>query len=121
MDPTDQDSSDASSDSDSDPNAGADIESVIDPIVDPDALIMAHQCADAQAAPGADPDAVMNDNDQWYVDVLGFPKSTAKALYKDQTLTGKRVLVDLTNETVDKICSAVRKPGGASQGDLTPV
>ena len=58
---------------------------------------------------------------KWYVDVLGFPESTAKALYNAQALTGECVLVDLTNETVDKICSVIRKPGGASQGDPIPV
>ena len=36
-------------------------------------------------------------------------------------LTGEGILVDLTNETVEKICSVVWKPEGASQGDPTPV
>ena len=98
MDKTHQDSSSTSSDTDSnsnseadiesvieiepvvDPNAGADIESVIEPVIDPDALRMARQSAEAQVIPGADPNAVMTNTVQWYVDVLGFPKSAAKAL-----------------------------------------
>ena len=57
-----------------------------------------------------------------YNDVLGFPEPSAKALYIDQTLTDVEVLRNLTyKESVDAICNAVRKPGGASKGDPTPI
>ena len=78
MDPTNSDSSSAVSDSDSDPEAEADVESVIEPDVDPGTFTMARQRADAQVAPGADPNAVMNDTVHWYVDVLVSPSPLPK-------------------------------------------
>jgi hypothetical protein len=58
---------------------------------------------------------------KWHVYVLGFPQCTAKALYQDQGITGNAVLVDLTDKHVDEMFAAIQKPGGASQGDPTPV
>jgi hypothetical protein len=74
-----------------------------------------------QVALGSNPNAIQDVTVKWYVNVLGFPKSTAKAMYTSQMLTGERVLVDLTDKSVDDICAAIRKAGGASQGDPTPV
>jgi hypothetical protein len=31
------------------------------------------------------------------------------------------VLISLSDESIDAICNAIRKPGGASKGNLTPV
>ena len=42
-------------------------------------------------------------------------------MYTGQMLTDERLLVDLTNISVDDVCTAIHKPGGASQGDPTPV
>ena len=58
---------------------------------------------------------------KWYTDVLGFPEAFAKALYIDQTLTDEDVLITLTDKTVDAVCGAVRKAGGTSKGDPTPI
>jgi hypothetical protein len=58
---------------------------------------------------------------KWFMDVLGFPEASAKALYLDQTLTDEEVLSNLNNKSVDAICSAVCKPGGANRGDPTPI
>ena len=58
---------------------------------------------------------------KWYTKVLGFPEPSAKALYIDHTFTDVEVLRSLTNKSVNAICNAVRKPGGASIGDPTPV
>jgi len=83
--------------------------------------MMARDRAAVQVASRDNPNAVQDVTVQWYVDVLGFPESTAKALYTSQTLTDEQVLVQLTNKSVDNICAAIRKPGGASKGDPTPV
>ena len=80
---------------------------------------MARDRAKAKVDAGADPNAVQDVTFKWYVDVLGFPETTAKALYTSQTLTDENVLVNLTNKSVEAVCGAVRKPGGASKGDPT--
>lgn len=59
-------------------------------------LTMARDCAAAREASGAEPDAVQKVTVTWYVDVLGFPEFTAKVLYTNQMLMGKKVLADLT-------------------------
>ena len=82
---------------------------------------MARDRAVARKASGAEPNAVQNVTVMWYVNVQGILESTAKALYTNQMLMGKRVLVDLTDKSVDDVCSAIHKPGGASHGDPTPV
>ena len=82
---------------------------------------MARDRAKAQVESGADVNVVQDVTVKWYMDVLRFPEPTAKALYNDQTLTDKQVLVNLTNKSVDAICGAVCKPGGASKGDPTPI
>ena len=58
---------------------------------------------------------------KWYTEVLGLPEPSAKALYIDQTLTDVEVLSNLTDKSVDAICNAVCKPGGAGKGDPIPV
>ena len=89
---------------------------------DPDNPTMARAKAImAQVASGANPDAVLDVTVKWYVDVLGFPESNAKAMYTSQMLTDEQVLVQLTDKSVDIVCVAIRKPGGASKGDPTPV
>ncbi len=75
---------------------------------------MARNHAVSQVASGHNPNAVQDVTVKWYMNVLGFPESTAKALYTSQTLTDKQILVDLTNKSVDAVCGAVCKPGGAS-------
>ena len=82
---------------------------------------MAHDCAIAREASGAEPNAVYNVTVMWYVDILGFTEFTARALYTGRMRTGKDVLVDLTNKSVNDVCAAIQKLGGASQGDPTPV
>ena len=82
---------------------------------------MACDRAVAHKASGVDSNAVQNVTVKWYVDVLGFQESTAMALYNSQMLTKEDVLINLTNKSVDDICAAICKPGGASQGDPTPV
>ena len=82
---------------------------------------MARAKAMAQVALGANPNTVQDVTVKWYVDVLGFPESTAKAMYTSQMLTEERVLVNLTKKLVDDVCAAICKLGGASQGDPTPV
>jgi hypothetical protein len=82
---------------------------------------MARDRAAARKSSGDETNAVQNVTVTWYIDVLGFWESTAKALYIDQTLTDEDVLCTLTDKTVDAICGAVRKPGGASKGDPTPI
>ena len=88
---------------------------------EPDNPMMARDRAKAHKASGHDPNAVQNVTVTWYVDTLGFPESAARALYTDQMLTSKDFLVDLTDKSVDEVYSAIRKLGGASQGDPTPV
>jgi len=57
---------------------------------------------------------------KWYTEVLGFPEPSAKSLYIKQTLTDVEVLSNLSDKSIDAICNAVCKPGGASKGDPTP-
>ncbi len=57
----------------------------------------------------------------WYIDVLGFPKPAAQALYDKQTLTDTEILSKLTDKQVDTIYEAVRKRGGAGSSDPIPV
>ena len=58
----------------------------------------------------------------WYVNVLGFPKAAAEALYTEQTLTNTEVLRKLTDKQIDTIYEAVQKRGGAgSKGDPIPI
>ena len=83
----------------------------IDSEDDPDNPTVARNRAKAQVESGANPDSVQDVTVKWYVDVLGFPESTAKALYISQTLTDEQVLVNLTDNSVDDVCGAVRKPG----------
>ena len=100
------------------------VPSTIDESKDSDNLsnsTMARAKAMAQVALAANPDAVQDVTVKWYVDVLGFPESTAKALYTSQTLTDKQVLVNLTNKSVEAVCDAICKPGGASKGDPIPI
>ena len=87
----------------------------------PNSPTMARDRAKAQVDSGADPNAVQDVTVKWYVDVLGFPESTAIALYTSQMLMDEHVLVTLTNKSIDAVCGAVRKPGGASKGDPTPI
>ena len=47
----------------------------------PDNPTMACDRAAVQVAPGANPNSVQDVTVKWYVDVLRFPESTAKALY----------------------------------------
>ena len=71
----------------------------------------------------ADPAAKESDEEQrkqdeavqWYTGVLGFPEPSAKALYINQTLTDVEILSGLSDKTIDAICNAVHKPGGASK------
>ena len=58
---------------------------------------------------------------KWFTDVLGFPEKTAEAPYTNQMLTDENLLCTLTDKTVESVCGAVRKPGGASKGDPTPI
>ena len=82
---------------------------------------MARDHAEVREKMGVEANAVQNVTVKWYVDFFGFQESTAKALYTNQMLTEENVLIDLTNKSVDDICAAIRKPGGAGKGDLTPV
>ena len=75
-------------------------------------LTMAHDRAIAHKASGHDTNAVLKDTVKWYMDVLGFQESTAKALYTNQMLTEENVLIDLSDKSVDDVCAAICKPGG---------
>ena len=75
----------------------------------------------APADPDAEEQLKQDGAVKWYNEVLGFPEPSAKALYVDQTLTDVEVFSNLSDSTIDAICNAVRKPGGASKGDPTPV
>ncbi len=44
--------------------------------------------------------------------VLLFSQGAAEALYNDQMITTLDVLRDLTNDIINKLCHAIRKPGG---------
>ena len=74
---------------------------------------MARDRAKPKVDSGADPNAAQAAQDvavKWYMDVLGFPEPTAKALYTNQTLTDGDVLITLTDKTVDAVCGAICKP-----------
>ena len=88
---------------------------------DQDNPTMARDHAKAKVESGADPNAVQDVTVKWYVNVLGFPESTAKALYTSQMLKDENVLVNLNNKSVNAICGAIRKPGGTSKGNPTPI
>ena len=55
------------------------------------------------------------------MDVLGFPKPAANALYVEQTLTDVEILSTLTDKSIDAIYNAIRKRGGAGKGDPIPI
>ena len=76
--------------------------------------------ADTAAEESDEEQLKQDDAVKWYTDVLGFPKPSAKALYIDQTLTDVEILSGLSNKTIDAICNAVRKPGGAGKGQPYP-
>ena len=83
------------------------------------AVVAAKASADA-AQEEADAKAKHNEAVKWYVDVLGFPKLAADALYVEQTLTDTEILSTLTDKSIDAIYTAITKRGGASNSDPVP-